>query len=64
MIYVICLKETFFFSFDGLDAKCNVNAVNNDGVTALHEAVVRNDAKLVEELLVRGADPNIEATSG
>ncbi|PIK52139.1 hypothetical protein BSL78_10986 [Apostichopus japonicus] len=47
-----------------LDAKCNVNAVNNDGVTALHEAVVRNDAKLVEELLVRGADPNIEATSG
>lgn len=41
-----------------------MNAVNNDGVTALHEAVLRNDAKLVEELLVRGANPDLKATSG
>lgn len=42
----------------------NVNYSNIHGVTALHEAVVRGDKGIVEELLKFGALSTIKATSG
>ncbi|XP_064621643.1 uncharacterized protein LOC135484263 isoform X2 [Lineus longissimus] len=42
----------------------NVNAINSQGATPLHDAVKRGSCPEVEELIFCGADPTIKATSG
>lgn len=47
-----------------ITAKANVNAPQNDGVTALHWAVFRSDRELVDMLLKAGADPKAANRDG
>lgn len=47
-----------------LERGSSVNAVNVDGVTPLHDAVIRGDISVIEELLVSGASVSIRASSG
>lgn len=42
----------------------DVNAVNKDGGSALHDAVVRGNAEIVHCLLKYGADPSIQILQG
>lgn len=48
------------FSVRGAD----VNAVNTEGCTPLHEAVTRGDEEVVEELLIHKADPTLKIMIG
>src|SRR5262245_7549085 len=41
-----------------LEKKANVNAAQNDGMTALHWAVYHDNVEAVKELLAAGADAN------
>lgn len=52
MIQCLCLR--------GAD----VNAVNTEGCTPLHEAVTRGDEEVVEELLIHKADPTLKIMIG
>ncbi len=45
-------------------ADVNAASKNAQRVTPLHAAVARRDARLVRELLVRGANPNAEQSGG
>uniref|UniRef100_T1IPJ6 Beta-hexosaminidase bacterial type N-terminal domain-containing protein n=1 Tax=Strigamia maritima TaxID=126957 RepID=T1IPJ6_STRMM len=47
-----------------LDRGANINAVNNCGVTPLHDAVHRSDLDMINELMMNGADPHIKASKG
>ena len=49
------LRETKIL-FALIDAGVDVNARRHDGATALHQAAIDGDARLVEELIKRGAD--------
>lgn len=42
-----------------LDAGVDINSRRGDGATALHQAAIDGNAALVDELLARGADPNL-----
>ena len=46
------------------DMGSDVNAVNADGATPLHDAVHRGSVSVVKELLHSGALPNIAAVTG
>lgn len=41
-----------------LDRDADVSCKNRDGLTALHEAVIRGQASIIEELLHHGAEPH------
>ena len=47
-----------------VDNEFDVNAVNSDGCTPLHDAIQRKDAKIVKILLDAGADITLAASSG
>lgn len=47
-----------------LDNGADVNAVNCHGATALCDAVLRGNTRIIEELIRHGADPAIKATTG
>ncbi len=42
-----------------LDAGVDIDSRRGDGATALHQAAIDGNAALVDELLARGADPNL-----
>jgi len=42
-----------------LDLGANINAVDNDGNSCLHHAVISNNLTILKKLLIRGADKNI-----
>jgi ankyrin repeat protein len=46
------------------DRGAEVNAMNSCGATALHDAVLRGDKDIVEELMRSGANPLIQAMKG
>jgi ankyrin repeat protein len=46
------------------DRGAGVNAMNSCGTTALHDAVLKGDKDIVEELLHNGANPLIQAMKG
>jgi ankyrin repeat protein len=46
------------------DRCAEVNAMNSGGAAALHDAVLRGDKDIVEELLHSGANPLIQAMKG
>ncbi|GFG41073.1 hypothetical protein Cfor_01952 [Coptotermes formosanus] len=46
------------------DRGAEVNAMNSCGATALHDAVLRGDKDIVEELMHSGASPLIQAMKG
>ena len=46
------------------ERKANVNLVNSDGHTPLHDAINRGDMGIIEELLAANAATNIKATQG
>lgn len=41
-----------------------MNAMNSCGATALHDAVLRGDDDIIEELMQGGANPLIQAMKG
>lgn len=41
-----------------------MNAMNSCGATALHDAVLRGDKDIVEELMQSGANPLIQSMKG
>ena len=41
-----------------------MNAMNSQGVTPLHDAVVKKNHEAVTELVLQGADISIKATDG
>lgn len=47
-----------------VDMKCNINAVNFENRTALHNMVLRNRLECVVALLSRQADPNLGDCDG
>lgn len=55
MIHVVCVD---------IEHNPDVNAINSDGTTPLHDAVLRGDVDIVKELVAHGADINAKATGG
>lgn len=47
-----------------LDNGANINSVDKDGFTPLHEACLSNNLDMVKLLLNRGANPNVKSKSG
>ena len=47
-----------------IDNKADVNALNVDGATPLHDAIQRESKEIAKALLVAGADPSIKPHSG
>ena len=47
-----------------LEKGADVNAMNADGITPLHDAIKRGDVESVEVLLKSGANVNIKAYKG
>jgi uncharacterized protein len=45
-------------------ARADINAQNNNGMTALMEAVLRDDIEIVKVLLKNGADTNMTNKNG
>ena len=50
-------ETTFLFAL--LDAGANVDARRDDGATALHQAAIDGNERLVDALLARGASPSL-----
>ena len=44
--------------------KAKIDATNNDGATALHDAITRGNMDIIEELIKAGASTTIRATNG
>uniref|UniRef100_A0ABD2VU53 Uncharacterized protein n=1 Tax=Trichogramma kaykai TaxID=54128 RepID=A0ABD2VU53_9HYME len=71
-LHVICSSEkfnvhfleTFFQINDEIQQTVQVNAVDNNGETPLHYAVIRGKKQIAEALLRRGADPTLVTANG
>lgn len=45
--------------FINLEANADVNVVNSEGCSPLHDAIVRGDKDIIAELLSHGADVSV-----
>ena len=46
------------------ERNANVNAINGDGATPIHDAISRGDMEITEELLLAGASVNVRPHDG
>ena len=58
------MNSFIYFPNEGFTANGNVNALDREGLSALHRAVRANDVGAVVSLLENGADINLEDRSG
>ncbi|XP_014230836.1 ankyrin-1-like [Trichogramma pretiosum] len=68
-LHLICsfnvhFLETLFQINDEIQQTVQVNAVDNNGKTPLHYAVIRGSKQIAEALLRRGADPTLVTANG